>query len=75
MIRSRCPEESYPTASITIGVTAMIVMMTIDAKTSSTIVEKTNRFINRFDFRSSAQYLVIRSMPILISFNIIITIL
>jgi hypothetical protein len=47
---------------MTMGVTAMMVMMTIDAKTSRTIVEKTRTFMSLFDLRSSAQYLVIWSM-------------
>lgn len=56
MMISLCPVESYPTASMTMGVTDMMVIMTIEEKIRSIIVEKTRQFINRLDLMSIVQH-------------------
>ena len=68
---SLCPVESYPTASMTMGVTEMMVMMTIDERTSSTMVEKTRQFMSRFDLTSMVQHFLSCSNILLKSYAII----
>jgi len=68
---SLCPVDSYPTASMTIGVTEMMVMITIDERTSITIVEKTRQFINLLDLTSIVQHFLSCSNILLKSYAII----
>jgi hypothetical protein len=52
---SLCPLGSYPIPRMMIGVTEMMVMMTMDAKISKVMVERERQLISRLDFMLRAQ--------------------
>ena len=59
---SRWPSASYPIPKMMMGVTAMIVMMTTDAKTSRVIVANERILMRVFDLISTAQLFLIFSI-------------
>lgn len=56
MIRSLCPPSNYPNPNIIIGVTLMIVMMTIEESTNRLIVDSERQLISRFDLMLTVQF-------------------
>ena len=56
MIRSLCPPSNYPNPKIIIGVTLMIVMMTIEESTNRLMVDSERQLISRFDLMLTVQF-------------------
>ena len=52
---SLCPSGSYPIPRMMMGVTEMMVMMTMEANTSRVMVEKERKLINPLDFMLRVQ--------------------
>lgn len=56
MIRSLCPFYSSPSPKMTMGVTLMMVMITMDAKMSRVMVESERQDINLLDLMLTVQF-------------------
>jgi hypothetical protein len=58
-MRSLWPYWSSPSPKITIGVTAIIVIMTMEAKMSKVMVDKERKLMRRLDLMLTVQFLLI----------------
>jgi hypothetical protein len=63
-MRSLWPPYNYPNPNIIIGVTLMIVMMTMEDNTNRLMVDSERQLINRFDLMLTVQFF--RSVVIII---------
>jgi hypothetical protein len=59
---SLCPSASYPIPKMMMGVTAMMVMMTTEAKMSRVMVASERQLMRVLDFISTAQLFLTFSM-------------